>query len=54
MVSLVGTARKLRSPQPMDRIAQLVVVPVVQVKLNVVRNSSPAGAARPGLAARQG
>jgi dUTP pyrophosphatase len=36
MVSLWNRGREPFTIQPMDRIAQLVVVPVVQVALNVV------------------
>jgi dUTP pyrophosphatase len=36
MVSMWNRSKEAFTIQPMDRIAQLVVVPVVQVKLNVV------------------
>jgi dUTP pyrophosphatase len=36
MVSVWNRGRETFTIQPMDRIAQLVVVPVVQVALNVV------------------
>jgi dUTP diphosphatase len=36
MVSLWNRSKEAFTINPMDRIAQLVVVPVVQVKLNVV------------------
>ncbi len=38
MVSVWNRGRERFTIQPMDRIAQLVVVPVVQVKLNVVED----------------
>ena len=38
MVSLWNRGKAAFTIQPMDRIAQLVVVPVVQVTLNVVEN----------------
>jgi len=52
MVSLWNRSEAAFTINPMDRIAQLVVVPVVQVKLNVVEEfvASRRGAA--GLAAR--
>jgi len=44
MVSVWNRSAKAFTIQPMDRIAQLVVVPVVQVKLNLVEEF--AGSAR--------
>ena len=40
MVSVWNRSKEPFTINPMDRIAQLVVVPVVQVKLNVVENFS--------------
>jgi dUTP pyrophosphatase len=40
MVSMWNRSKEAFTIQPMDRIAQLVVVPVVQVKLNVVEEFS--------------
>jgi len=43
MVSLWNRSEVTFTINPMDRIAQLVVVPVVQVKLNVVEEFSASG-----------
>ena len=43
MVSLWNRSEATFTINPMDRIAQLVVVPVVQVKLNVVEEFSASG-----------
>jgi dUTP pyrophosphatase len=43
MVSLWNRSEAAFTINPMDRIAQLVVVPVVQVKLNVVEEFSASG-----------
>jgi len=43
MVSLWNRSEAAFTINPMDRIAQLVVVPVVQVKLNVVDEFSASG-----------
>jgi len=43
MVSLWNRSEVTFTINPMDRIAQLVVVPVVQVKLNVVEEFSVSG-----------
>jgi len=43
MVSLWNRSDATFTINPMDRIAQLVVVPVVQVKLNVVEEFSASG-----------
>ena len=38
MVSLWNRGKAAFTVQPMDRIAQLIIVPVVQVELNVVES----------------
>ena len=43
MVSVWNRGKAAFTIQPMDRIAQLVVVPVVQVKLNVVEEFATTG-----------
>jgi len=43
MVSVWNRGKAAFTIQPMDRIAQLVVVPVVQVKLNVVEEFAATG-----------
>jgi dUTP pyrophosphatase len=54
MVSMWNRGHEAFTIQPMDRIAQLVVVPVVQVKLNVVEefSASDRGAAGFGSTGR--
>lgn len=49
MVSVWNRSRDAFTIQPMDRIAQLVVVPVVQVKLNVVEEFAASARAAGGF-----
>jgi len=49
MVSVWNRGKAAFTIQPMERIAQLVVVPVVQVKLNVVEEFATTGRGAGGL-----
>jgi dUTP pyrophosphatase len=49
MVSLWNRSQAAFTINPMDRIAQLVVVPVVQVKLNVVEEFAASGRGAAGF-----
>ena len=51
MVSLWNRGKAAFTIQPMDRIAQLVVVPVAQVEFNVVEEFEASSAAAPAASA---